>query len=179
MIQVFGFAGHDGRREARALLRAAVRLAWGLEELPAEARTGKGKPYFPQYPRLHFNLSHSGGLCLCAVGDGPVGVDIELTRPRRALEALARRAFSETELAWFAEQGGGPEAFYTLWTRKEALAKFTGEGIAALRGIVPPLPGAEGTVPAVRSWAGEGWRAAVCCAAPPEDIRWLEGLPAT
>lgn len=177
MYRVFGSAGSDGRREAQALLCAALRLAYGVEELPVMARTEKGKPYFPGCPGLHFNLSHSGGLCLCAVGDGPVGVDIELVRPRRALEDLGARAFSAPELAWFTRRGGTLEDFYTLWTRKEALAKFTGEGIADVRGVVPPLPGEESISPAVKSWTGEGWRAAVCCAAPPEEIRWLEALP--
>ena len=37
-----------------------------------------GKPVLANEPDVHFNLSHSGNLAVCAVSDHPVGVDVEL-----------------------------------------------------------------------------------------------------
>ena len=66
--------------EAHALLREAVRLTWGWEELPRLEREERGKPWFPDHPQRHFNLSHSGKMALCALADGEVGVDIQEMR---------------------------------------------------------------------------------------------------
>jgi len=169
---LLGHRGADGRAEARDLLARAVGEAFGLTELPAMGRQPGGKPWFPGRPEIHFNLSHSAGLCLCAVGDAPVGVDVEVLAPRSG--GLARRALSEEEYRWYAGRGGRLEDFYTLWTRKEALAKYTGQGIADVKGICPPLPGESAPDPAVKSWAGADWRAAMCAAGPlPAEIVWL------
>ena len=105
--------------DAWALLarKLGERFAWA--QLPPVARTDSGKPWFPQYPQCHFNLSHSGGLALCGVGEHPLGVDVERVRPRR--EGLARYVLSEEEYAWFTLRGGDWGSLYTLWTLKEAL----------------------------------------------------------
>ena len=173
MYILLGRRGTDGRAEAPRLLRQAVLERFGLEELPETARGERGKPWFPARPDIHFNLSHSGGVCLCAVGDRPVGVDIELIRPRPA--GLARRIFSDGEYGWYEARGCVPGDFYTLWTRKESFAKYTGRGVADVRAVVPPLPGQDccrcGVT--VRSWEGEDWRAALCGEGPaPEAISW-------
>ena len=173
MYLLLGHRGTDGRAEAWDLLRRALGEAFGLESLPAVERLERGKPWFPARPDLRFNLSHSGPYSLCAVGEREVGVDIEAVRPRAP--GLAPRALSDGEYHWYEARGGRLEDFYTLWTRKESLAKYTGEGIADVRRIVPPLPGEEAAGgPALRSWAGEGWRAALCGEGLlPEDIRWV------
>lgn len=157
------------RGEAWPLLGALLRAEYGLEALPAVARDGGGKPFFPQWPALYFNLSHSGGLALCAVGEAPLGVDVEAVRPRRA--GLARHVLSREEFDWFQQLGGDWEAFYTLWTLKEARVKCTGEGLRqAPRTIGVPLlaPGEAGELEGLRfrAYAGAGWRGAVCCRPP-------------
>ena len=73
------YGSRDG--DPAALLLWALGEAWGFRVLPPLARTERGKPYFPQFPGLHFNLSHSGQLTLCALSHLPVGVDIEQLRP--------------------------------------------------------------------------------------------------
>ena len=163
--------------EAYPLLGALAAEVYGLPELPALARQGEGKPFFPQYPHLHFNLSHSGGLALCGAGSAPLGVDIEAVRPRR--EGLARYVCSPAEYAWYEELGGDWESLYTIWTLKEARVKCTGQGLRQLpREIAVPLiaPGQTGALDGLtfRAYAGDGWRGAVCCAppeAPPESVR--------
>ena len=85
----------DRRRSFGAwlLLRAA------LEELGAEpgplAYGPQGKPFFPDRPELHFNLSHSGETVLCALSPSPVGCDVETISSARP--ELAARFFHPAE----------------------------------------------------------------------------------
>ena len=116
MTWLFGMQGEDGKRLSRPLLRRAAALAWGWRALPELARSGRGKPYFRHWPEKWFSLSHSGGLTLCALSDdGPVGVDVEVERPRRP--GLMAYALSPAEQA--ACRGDWGE-FYRLWTLKES-----------------------------------------------------------
>ena len=81
---------------------------------------------------LHFNLSHSEDWALLAVTTaGPVGVDVEHVRPLRDFDALVERFFSAREKAVFLSltKERKPDAFFRLWTRKEAWLKATGEGL--------------------------------------------------
>ena len=151
------------------LLAHILKTQYGLSPLPELARTKEGKPYFPSLPALQFNISHSKGYVLCALSRRPVGVDIEEIRPRR--ESLPRYALSPGEYADYEALGADWPAFYTLWTRKEAWCKYTGQGLAPLWGQTPPEDGLFS-----RSYQGDGWRAAVCGEEePPKEITWLEG----
>lgn len=164
MTAIYGAAGTDGRRLAWPLLEAAVRLHWGWPSLPPVDRSPRGKPLFPGREDRWFSLSHSGGLALCALSAASVGVDIEVVRPRRA--CLPQRLLSREELA---RCDGTWEDFYRLWTLKESWCK---------REDTPLYPPQRAAVPPdcpCKSYAGVGWRGAVCChGAPPEDIIWLE-----
>ena len=153
----------------RALLAWAMKREYGIDALP-EVRTGKkGKPFFPSLPHIHFNLSHSGSYALCALSACPVGIDIEVIRPRR--DSLPAYALTRREYALYSALGGDWPAFYALWTRREAWCKYTGAGIAVSRGQDAP----EGL--AFASYAGTDWKASVCGEeAPPKDIIWVEEL---
>lgn len=88
---------------------------------------------------LRFNLAHSENLALLALTTrAEVGTDIERVRPVPEAAELVRRFFSSRETAQFGEllpEQQSP-AFFNLWTRKEALLKATGEGIAhSLRSV--------------------------------------------
>ena len=160
-----------GTGKAYELLEELLAAEYGLPGLPELERQAGGKPFFPQRPDLHFNLSHSGGLALCGAGTAPLGVDIEAIRPRRA--GLARYICSPEEYAWYEELGGDWESLYTIWTLKEARVKCTGEGLRQRpEAIAVPLigPGQTGELEGLvfRSYAGDGWLGAVCCV-PPEE----------
>lgn len=109
---------------------ALVRLAIAPDDPAAAAfdRTCRcGQPHGK--PRLigdgpAFSLTHAGDLVGVAVHDGPVGVDVEQVRPLSELAAMAAHTCSPTEAA------PGPEAFFRLWTRKEAVLKATGDGLS-------------------------------------------------
>lgn len=167
--------GHGGDGEVYDLLRELVRSEHGLDALPRMERDGRGKPWFPDRPGLHFNVSHSGGVLLCGVGDAPLGVDIERIRPRRA--GLARYVLDEREFQWYRDRGSRWEDLYVLWTLKEARCKCTGEGLRRHPKTiaVPRLePGEAGDLDGLHfhSYGGGGWRAAACSAGetPPPCI---------
>jgi 4'-phosphopantetheinyl transferase len=83
---------------------------------------------------LDFNLSHSDGLAVIAVARrAPLGVDVELLRPMNDALALAERHFVGDEVACVAAAAGRrsrDRAFFTCWTRKEAVLKSTGAGLS-------------------------------------------------
>lgn len=87
----------------------------------ALCRSAQGKPYLPGGPE--FSLTHGGTLAAVLVADGPCGVDAEALSRR---VAHPERLFSPQELA----TGLSPAA---LWTRKEALFKADGRGLALFR----------------------------------------------
>lgn len=104
----------------------------GLHERDMEYVEGEhGKLAFASHPELHFNLSHSGMLVACALGDKPVGVDVQtIVKLRRS---LVNYTMSEAEIARLDALGSvdEQELFFTqLWTLKESYAKATGLGLS-------------------------------------------------
>lgn len=149
MLRVF-----VGEGDAWELLRGAVKQVWGMDELPSVVRLPNGKPVFAQYPKLHFSLSHSGRMALCALSDRTVGADIEMIRPRR--EGLPNYVFRGAEYQRYTQLGGDWPAFYTIWTEKESIVKYTGEGLKAIKRTFVPA-GCE-----ITCLSGQGWKGAVC-----------------
>ena len=174
---VYGAAGLTARSQARQLLSLAAEERWGLSPLPEIARLDKGKPFFPGHESFHFNLSHSGGMALCALDESPVGVDIQMIQRRRP--ALPRRVCSPGELDWLEKQPELWPAFTLIWALKESRAKESGQGLtSSIRGIRVPAPSAapvqlDGLW--FRTWSCSDWAAAVCGhSQPPDEILWLE-----
>ena len=122
---------------ARGLLRTILALYLDIE--PAQLRfcyNPYGKPALSAQSGgqdLHFNLSHSHGLALFAIGRGrEVGVDIERILPELVNEQIPERFFSPGEVATLRELPDElqPAAFFNCWTRKEAYIKAKGEGLS-------------------------------------------------
>ena len=116
------------RREgfgAELALCLALRLFRPDIPLPPEyRRTDRGKPYDP-LGRVHFSLTHSGGIAACAVSDGEVAVDLEASG-RDASRAEPRVRCPEDD----------PMDFLRLWTAKECAMKYTGLGFALSPGRI-------------------------------------------
>lgn len=107
-----------------------------------------GKPYFPGSDSPRFNLSHSGGMVVCALSAGEVGVDIETERSGRDVEIA--ELFHPLEREWLASLPSRDRigAFYALWTHKESYMKFTGLGAELpLESFSVRRPGTEKMVP--------------------------------
>lgn len=112
---------------AYLILCLALRQKYGWKELPEVALSQLGKPYFPECPDVHFNISHSSGAVLVGVSDQEIGVDIERVRPV-GQRMMVRLAHVTTE-----------EAFFQSWVRREARAKRSGDGIGTIMRSESPL----------------------------------------
>lgn len=90
----------------------------------------KGKPDFAKGD-YHFNLSHSGDYVCLAVDKQQIGIDIQKMRPLEDLK-VAERFFTIREqeaLRACADKQTQELLFYSIWVKKEAYAKLTGDGI--------------------------------------------------
>ena len=95
-------------------------------------RDGWGRPRFDDPSLPDFNISHSGGFVAVALGDGQVGIDLQTVNTDFDPIPLAERFFSPEESASIkqATKAERPDLFFALWTRKEALGKALGRGLA-------------------------------------------------
>lgn len=150
----------SGRAEilrAYALLRVALYWKRGWRVLPEIALSDRGKPYFPAFPGVHFNISHTDGAVMVGVSGAPIGVDIERARPTPP--RLTRR------LAW----PDDAETFFRVWTAAEAVGKRDGRGVVpVLRENAAPLSDA---VP-VDVWPGYFAACAVSPGYEPVETRF-------
>lgn len=119
---------------AHALVRAVLSRcapvapsAWQFTAGPS----GKPEVSGPGTVPLRFNLSHTHGLCACAVTRGrAVGIDVEAT-DRTVSEALLASCLSAEETAVVNRSSGPARAslFLDHWTLKEAYLKARGVGL--------------------------------------------------
>ena len=92
-----------------------------------------GKPFFANFPEVHFNLSHSGERVMCVISPFNVGCDVEIIKGDRG--RLAERFFKPEESLWikhFETLEAQSDAFYRLWTLKECYMKVTGRGMSLM-----------------------------------------------
>lgn len=121
-----------GRWLARHLLAEALGGHWRDWVLSG----GEGEAPAATGPQPAFlSLSHSGDQLACAVSDHPVGLDIERVRPRKGMDTLLQAITTEAERAAVSapwpgtEPAGQLQAFYQMWTLKEAWLKRHGGGL--------------------------------------------------
>lgn len=100
-------------------------LSYHLENLKY---TEYGKPYTDN--KIDFNISHSNGHVVCAFSTvGRVGMDIELIRPIDI--SYFKKIFRADEWKFIMSSVIPVEAFFYLWTAKEAILKADGRGLNA------------------------------------------------
>jgi 4'-phosphopantetheinyl transferase len=132
---------HPDRAEAfrnrHAALRAILAARIGCHPGALAFSTGpSGKPTArgpDGTERIPFSLSDSGSIAVIAVADhDAIGIDVEGIRSVNRLEALAARYFAEPETrALLAlDPALRSTAFLRCWTRKEAVMKAHGAGLA-------------------------------------------------
>lgn len=89
-----------------------------------------GKPFLPEFPDIHFNLSHSGDYVCCTIGNEPVGADLQ--KYTAVKDNFAKRFFTKKDNqmleACSGEQRG--KLFFRMWSIKESYIKFTGKGMS-------------------------------------------------
>lgn len=91
-----------------------------------------GRPYIKN-GSLDFNISHHEEYAICAIEHsvpGPrVGVDIQSFPNGRNVDQIARRFFTPREYDYYTSHFDTTHAFLRVWTRKEALSKYFGDGL--------------------------------------------------
>ncbi|MEU8125458.1 4'-phosphopantetheinyl transferase superfamily protein [Spirillospora sp. NPDC049024] len=111
-----------------------------------------GKPRLPGSD-LDFSLSHSGDRVLLVLVEGAeVGADVE-QESDRDINSLARMVLTDAEGEVLRAMDDRKRGFHAYWSRKEALLKATGHGLAASMTAIhvsgPDEP------PEVVAWEGE------------------------
>ncbi len=102
---------------------SAIRFANGYHHKPLLS--------VPPDSPIGFNLSYSENNAMIGLAYGyPIGIDIEwLQRPMDVNDMLSA-CFSDREITFITSSTEHVyHRFFTLWTRKEAILKLTGEGI--------------------------------------------------
>lgn len=131
--------GADRRRYVitHAALRSILSIyaKWPAEELQfASGPYGKPKlAAIHSKNRIDFNLSHSHEVALVAVTAArEIGVDVEWVRKDFAFGEVAKRFFTQREVAALHSlpHDFQREAFYKCWTSKEAFLKAKGIGLS-------------------------------------------------
>ncbi len=133
------------RREARAAQSAAARDL--LQEIAKKlgfanatiAKTCRGRPYYKELPTVDFSLAHTSSLAVCALwqkkaGEAPrIGVDVEkLTAYSDGrISDFALRFFGIHECRYVLSAKDRQTAFTRVFVRKEAFAKYCGDGLGA------------------------------------------------
>jgi 4'-phosphopantetheinyl transferase len=104
-----------------------IRFNFGPNGKPELADPTDGK-------RLHFNLSHSGGVALLGICDRAIGVDVERVCDIPDLIAVARQVFAPAivEQLLCLPTADRSLQFFKRWTCQEAQLKADGLGLPAL-----------------------------------------------
>lgn len=123
---------------AEMLAKRGIAKRFGIEPCYVILDTlENGKPYCKNLS-VYLSLSHSGEYAVCALGDRPIGIDIQKIVPHN--EKTAKKVCSENELEIIEKSIDKSAEFIKIWTQKEAVMKMTGLGIGAV-GIKSCLDG--------------------------------------
>ncbi|HET9394239.1 MAG TPA: 4'-phosphopantetheinyl transferase superfamily protein [Candidatus Rubrimentiphilum sp.] len=174
---------HERTRRNFAVRRSALRLILGsyaglspsavlLTRVPGE------KPFFVNSPApaIQYSASSSEALAVFAVTQsGRVGIDIESVGPFEGLRDVAQDVFAPGELAAILSEEAEAErlaAFFSAWTRKEAVVKCEGRGVLGdLRLVNAPAFG--GGLHDLD--VAQGYAAAIACEQPSATVIVLDG----
>ncbi|MCI8948961.1 MAG: 4'-phosphopantetheinyl transferase superfamily protein [Lachnospiraceae bacterium] len=115
------------------LLKDSLKLEFGLEIpnlLSLIRKEERGKPYLEGYPDIFFNISHSQGMAVCALGNQPLGVDVEKIRPANL--SIIRKCLTKKEQNYLKSlrEENRNQDFFRFWTLKESYAKAVGIGLS-------------------------------------------------
>lgn len=136
------FCAYPDRSAVRTSLAANVLLRYAAARMLGRPMRGvttdrlpSGRPTLPG-TGLYASVSHTDGLCVCAVSDAPVGIDVE--KLREAPLRVAKRVFSPGEQAQLEDADDPARTFFEIWTTRESVVKLTGAGLREISAPVPP-----------------------------------------
>ncbi len=122
----------------QVIARGILRLVLGrVLQMKPTALQFSANPYgkpdlsLPSNSGISFNIAHSANLIIFAITKGnQVGVDVEIIDRKRDFSTLSSLVFSPEEQAKLTYSCDPINAFYTLWTAKEAILKAAGRGFS-------------------------------------------------
>ncbi|HCN49552.1 MAG TPA: 4-phosphopantetheinyl transferase [Chryseobacterium sp.] len=85
------------------------------------------KPYLKDDP-VHFNISHSKEMVVCAIGEFPIGIDVEFYDIAVNYKDFEFQ-MTPGEIKKIHEADDKIKHFFTYWTEKEAVMKAHGDGM--------------------------------------------------
>ena len=110
----------------KVLLEHGLKVYYDIKDAEIELLANK-KPVLKGLD-IHFNISHSKDLVVCAIADVPVGIDVEFLeqsvnyldfKPQMTPDEFHRIHHSDSKI----------KSFFTYWTSKEAVLKAHGDGL--------------------------------------------------
>jgi len=116
---------------AEMLLRYGLTRDFGLDNKEISFVIDEyGKPSLKEKDNIHFNLSHSGDWVVCAIGDVPMGVDVEQVKEKNL--DIAKRFYMDYEYKKILAQKecDRSKCFIQFWTLKESYIKAEGKGLS-------------------------------------------------
>lgn len=118
-IGIYGQKFGSGKRSkehalGRFLVKYIAKNFYNKENTDIDIK--QSKPYFTSNSDLNFSISHSRNIVLAGFDTKPVGVDIEVMKPRNIKEILAHLNIKNDNVS--------PELFYRYWTAYEAKIKL-------------------------------------------------------
>ncbi len=119
----------------------------GVEEPDEVSMNEFEKPFYKEYPEIHFSLSHSGVMAMCAISDRPVGCDVEKIRERDL--DIAKRFFTSEEYDLIKSQKTDElqtKMFFRIWTLKESFVKCIGTGLSTPLNEFSIIPDVHGKI---------------------------------
>jgi len=126
----------------RMVLRILLSKYLSIPAETMEFETNGKKPIISNDKSLKFNLSYSGEYILISLSKTETGIDIEKINPKFDYQSLLASCFSENEVHEITrDKKNSRRSFFMQWTRKEALLKYTGQGLIENLSKVPSLDG--------------------------------------
>jgi len=106
------------------------------------AESKNKKPFIvnPGDTGLYYNVSHSNNWIVIAIANSEIGIDTEFVDSNLDYLEIISDVFSPDEVDYI-KQGNSSKLFFTLWTRKEALIKATGQGMDENFKAIPCVDG--------------------------------------
>lgn len=126
MLKFKFFKGQLQNALGYLLLVHALREKNVFRELPDFEYNKHGKPFLKNYNGIYFSISHCSNAVAVAISEKPIGIDIEGLRNVKG--SLIDFVCNDEEKKVVSESPNG-EAFFKLWTQKEAVFKCVGTGI--------------------------------------------------
>lgn len=114
-------------KEAINIIKKYIMKRWGIDDLEI-VRSENGKPYFKNVNKIKFNISHTEGLSVVAIGSYEIGIDVEKIKP--ISRKIVDKYYSKGERKELCEYKNNKIVKeIEIWTRKESYCKCIGRGI--------------------------------------------------